>query len=232
MLSLRSVTFSYPATTEPSLRDVSLDLLDGEVTGLLGPSEAGKSTLCLVLAGLAPRVAGGTMTGRLEVDGEDFDRGPTCALPGHVALVFQEPSSGLSLVAGTVYEEVAFGPANLGLPLADILERVEEALACVGIGKLAARDPCRLSGGQQQLVAIASALVMRPAVLLLDEPTSHLDARGVRLVHEAVGAVAAAGTAVLMAEPRTAALEGICTRLVVMAAGRIVAVGPLSSVLA
>jgi energy-coupling factor transport system ATP-binding protein len=232
VLALDSVTYRYAGAPRPSLVDVSLPVADGEVVGLVGRSEAGKTTLCLVASGLAPRTVGGTLTGRLLIGGEDVTPLPMHALAGRIGIAFASPATQLSGVAATVYEEVAFGPMNLGLPRAEILDRTGAALASLRIDGLAARDPARLSGGQQQLVGIAGLLAMRPAHLVLDEPTAQLDPAGVRLVGDALRELAADGVSILLVEHRTDLLAAICTRVAVIDAGRIMLDGDVDSVLA
>src|SRR4026208_264179 len=184
-LTLESITYRYAATGRASLSDVSLELADGEVVGVVGGNEAGKTTLCLVASGLAPRTVGGTLTGRLLLDGADTAPLAMHDLAGRIGIAFASPTTQLSGVAASVYEEVAFGPMNLGVPRPELIARTEEALAALRIGSLADRDPARLSGGQQQLVAIAGLLALRPAHLVLDEPTAQLAPAGT-----AVGAAA------------------------------------------
>lgn len=232
MLTLECVTFRYPGASEPSLRDVSLSVGAGEVVGVVGASEAGKSTLCLVAGGLAPRATGGWLEGRLRVDGRDTSALPMHELAALVACGFADAATQLSLICDSVYEEVAFGPSNLGLPREEVIARADEVLARVGIEHLAERDPRRLSGGETQLVAISSLLVLRPLCLVLDEPTSHLDPAGTRMVMDTLGSLAAEGTTILLAEQRTDELLHVCDRVVVLDAGRVVMEGPARTVLA
>jgi energy-coupling factor transporter ATP-binding protein EcfA2 len=121
---------------------------------------------------------------------------------------------------------------NLGLPARETVERTRSALTTLGIEGLAERQPNRLSGGQAQLVVIASLLAMRPAHLVLDEPTAQLDPEGTRLVGEALRRLALTGTALLIAEHKTDLLEGLCSRIVAIDAGRIALDGPARDVLA
>src|SRR5690242_17771270 len=120
MLTLEAVSYRYAGATKASLREVSLTLSDGEVLGVVGRSEAGKSTLCLVASGLAPRALGGTLSGRLLIDGEDAAGRPMHEMASEVAIGFQNPGTQLSGVATTVYEEIAFGPMNLGVARDDV----------------------------------------------------------------------------------------------------------------
>jgi energy-coupling factor transport system ATP-binding protein len=232
VLKLRGVTYRYPGAKRDTLHGVDLDLAEGTVTGLVGPAEAGKSTLCLVAGGLAPRVVGGRIVGDLLLDDVDVGRWPMHRLAEHVVTGLQDAAGQLSLIAESVFAEVAFGPANMGLPRDEIERRVGEALRLTGIEDLRERDPVRLSAGQQQLVVVAGLLAMQPRHLVLDEPVAHLDASGARLVLEAIAAVAASGTAVLMAEQRSAAITAVCDSVAVLVSGNIVELGPPGVVLA
>jgi len=232
MLTLESVTYRYAGAPRPSLHEVSLELREGEVLGLAGASEAGKTTLCLVASGLAPRTVGGTLTGRVLLDGEETGPLAMHELAGRIGIAFASPATQLSGVAATVYEEVAFGPMNLGLPRSELIARTEEALGALRIESLADRDPALLSGGQQQLVAIAGLLALRPAHLVLDEPTAQLDPAGTAMVAAALARLAAEGASILVAEQKTDLLAGICSRVVVLDAGRVVLDGIATEILA
>jgi energy-coupling factor transport system ATP-binding protein len=232
MLGLEGLSYRYAGAPRPSLVDIDLQIGNGEVVGLVGPNEAGKSTVCLVASGLAPRAIRGTVTGKLTIDGEDVADRPMHALIGRVGIAFQNPRTQLSGVASTVYEEVSFGMMNLGVPRDELVARAGGALELLRIGDLVERDPSRLSGGQMQLVALAGLLALRPAHLVLDEPTAQLDPEGTRLVADALRDLAAAGTALLVAEHKTDMLDGLCDRVVVLDAGRVALEGPAGAVLA
>ena len=115
MLELRGVSYRYAGYAQAVLHDVDLALGDGEIVGLVGPNEAGKSTICLVASGLAPASIGGGLTGTLTIDGEPMAGRPIHELAQRVAIGFQNPATQLSGVTGSVFEEVALGPMNLGL---------------------------------------------------------------------------------------------------------------------
>ena len=225
MLSLRSVGYRYPGYSRWALHDVDLEIADGEVVGIVGANGAGKSTLCLVASGLAPASIGGKLAGEVVVD----DGRP--AGPSTVGIVFANPAAQLTGIHETVFEEVAFGPVNLGRALAETVDATRAALAGTGIEDLAERRPDRLSGGQTQLVAIASMLAMRPRTLVLDEPVAELDPDGRRLVGEALRSLAAAGTAILVAEHDLGLLASTCTRVVAIDDGRVVFDLPTSDAL-
>lgn len=223
MLHVAGVSYRYAGYQQPVLHDIDLELADGELVGLVGANESGKSTLCLVMCGLAPGSIGGALTGgSLTIDGQAMTGRPLHEFSTRVAIGFQNSATQLSGVTGSVFEEVALGPMNLGLPARETVERVNDALATLGIEDLGDREPRRLSGGQGQLVVIASLLAMRPRHLVLDEPTAQLDPEGTRLVGEALRAMAAAGTSLLVAEHKTDLLDDVCSRVVVLDAGRVV----------
>src|SRR6185503_5058569 len=123
MLVLEAVTYRYAGAPRPSLHEVSLELREGEVLGIVGASEAGKTTLCLVASGLAPRTVGGTLTGRLLLDGADTAPLAMHDLAWRIGIAFASPTTQLSGVAASVYEEVAFGPMNLGVPRPELIAR-------------------------------------------------------------------------------------------------------------
>ena len=231
MLELRGATYRYAGYARPVLHDVDLRVDDGEIVGLVGPNDAGKSTLCLVASGLAPASIGGELKGTLTVDGTPAAGLRTYELAERVVVGFQNPNTQRSGVAATVFEEVALGPMNLGLPVAETVARTRDALARLRLEAIAERDPQRLSGGQAQLVAIASLLAMHPPHVILDEPTAQLDPEGTRLVGEALDALAATGTSLVVAEHKTDLLDRLCSRIVVLGEGRVVRDGPTREVL-
>ncbi len=231
-LTLAGVTYRYAGAGAPSLHGLDLELDAGDVIGLAGASESGKSTVCLVASGLAPRTIRGTLQGRLLLDGVDVTAQPMHVLAASIGIGFQDPLAQLSGVCGSVYEEVAFSPMNLGLPRDEVIARTWDALATMGIEGLAERDPARLSGGQMQLVAIAGLLAMRPRHLVLDEPTAQLDPAGTALVGDALAALARDGASILIAEQKTDLLARICSRVVVLDAGRVVLDGSAAETLA
>ncbi len=181
IIRVEQLHYAYPPVLpgqEPVevLRGVDLSIERGEFVALMGPTGAGKSTLCLALNGLVPQATGGVIRGRVEVLGRSTRTTPVAILASQVGLVMQDPES--QLFSATVETEVAFGPENLGLPPQQIAERVAWALNLVGMADYRQRTPTQLSGGQKQRVAIAASLAMLPEVLLLDEPTSGLDPVG------------------------------------------------------
>ncbi len=215
-----------------ALDGVSLELAAGRVLGVVGPNEAGKSTLCLVAAGLAPAAIGGRLEGQVTLNGRETSSAAPYELAQRAGILFQNSVTQLSGTAPTVYEEVAFGPRNLGFSVDEVATQVEDALATLHIDTLGPRDPMHLSGGEAQLVALASVIALGPPVLVLDEPTSQLDPAGTRLVGKALAGLAAGtGTAILVVEHKTWLLSDLADEIVLLYDGRIVDRGPTGALL-
>jgi len=172
-LRMHDVRYRYPDAARPALDGVSLDVEQGELVLVLGESGSGKSTLLRAALGLVPSFHGGELAGRVVSEGLDTREHSPAQVARHVGLVFQDPES--QLVMRRADHEVAFGLENLGCDPREILPRAEQALTAVAAGHLAERETGKLSGGEQQRVAIASVLAMGQSTLLLDEPTSQLD---------------------------------------------------------
>ncbi|HKF77755.1 MAG TPA: ABC transporter ATP-binding protein [Candidatus Dormibacteraeota bacterium] len=213
MIVLEAAAYRYPAAAGWALPPTSLVLEAGRIVGVRGPNESGKTTLALVASGLAPTAIGGELRGRVLLDGRRTVDLKPYQLATRCGVLFDNPAAQVTGLHRTVRDEVAFGPCNLGLPVAEVLERTDEALGLLGVGHLAARDPARLSGGESQLVALAGLLALRPAHLVLDEPTSRLDAERSSLVAAAIERVAAAGVGVLLTAHDEALLARLCSRV-------------------
>ncbi len=180
MIEVRDLDVRYAEVH--ALRGVNLSVAPGEFVLIGGPSGSGKSTLAHTLMGLIPQVVPARVQGHISVAGCDPRQTGIAQLAQKVGLVLQNPAT--QLFSGTVEEEVAFGPRNLGLPATESAARVRFALEATGCTHLCCRAVRHLSSGEQQRVVIAAALAMRPAVLILDEPAANLDAEGVRLLVE------------------------------------------------
>jgi energy-coupling factor transport system ATP-binding protein len=231
-LRLSGASYRYAGASRPALDSVDLEITPGTIVGVVGANESGKSTLALVASGLAPRLIGGELAGSVLIDDLDTRVAPSYALAQRCGVLFQNPLTQLSGTSRTVWEEIAFAPRNLGLALAEIVERVNWAIGTLRLEELVDRDPMRLSGGQAQLVALAGVLAMRPAYLVLDEPTSELDPQGTRQVATALGLLAAETRAgILIVEHKTDLLRSLTTQIAVIAAGRVERLGSTDAVL-
>jgi energy-coupling factor transport system ATP-binding protein len=168
-----NITFTYPGTQQPVLRQVKLDIREGEFCLVFGPSGGGKSTLLRCINGLVPHFSGGLLEGAISVNGLDPVKLSTQGMSREVGFVFQDPEA--QFVVDRVEDEIAFALENLAMPPAEMRERVESVLQLLELSALRKRRLETLSGGEKQRVAIAAALVLRPRILVLDEPTSQLD---------------------------------------------------------
>ena len=179
MLEIQNVTFNYSAEGEqdapPALRDINLRIGEGETVAIIGHNGSGKSTLAKILAAILKPNSGSVHVDDIPTTahGEDI-----WTIRQRVGIVFQNPDD--QLVANTVIDDIAFGPENLGLPRAEIEERIQEAMALLGLESYAQMAISELSVGQKQRVTIAGVLAMRPRYLLLDEPTTMISGQTAR----------------------------------------------------
>ncbi|MGW0777053.1 ABC transporter ATP-binding protein [Streptomyces sp. NPDC002835] len=215
MIRFENVSVTYGDAAGPTLENVDLTVPEGELVLLVGPSGVGKSTLLGAVSGLVPHFTGGTLRGRVTVDGRDTRTHKPRELADVVGTVGQDPPA--HFVTDTVEDELAYGMESLGLAPDVMRRRVEETLDLLGLAELRDRPIATLSGGQQQRVAIGSVLTPHPKVLVLDEPTSALDPAAAeevlavlqRLVHDL-------GTTVLMAEHRLERVVQYADRVVLL----------------
>lgn len=237
-LRVEGLRFAYPSFTpgEPApwvINGLDLEVQPGEWLAVMGASDAGKTTLCLLLAGLAPHLTGGTLEGQITVAGRDTRDHPPPTLADSVGLLFQEPEA--QLFNPTVEAEVAWGLENLGLPASEIRTRVSEMLALLRLDDARGRAPTELSGGEKKRLALASVLAIRPSLLILDEPMGGLDPVGRREVLAALSAMRAQESGppatIVMTESDPEAVAAFADRLAVIhdpdsAGSRIALQGP------
>ncbi len=216
VLDVRGLTFAYPDGTR-ALAGVDLHVHRGERVALLGPNGAGKTTLVLHLNGILGGDAG-SGAGSVEVSGMPVRRDTLPEIRRRVGIVFQDPDD--QLFMPTVRDDVAFGPANLGLRGAELDARLGEAFAVVGMTAYADRPPHHLSFGQRRRVAVATVLAMKPEILVLDEPSSNLDPASRRELAEIVLGLDV--TVLMVTHDLPYALQ-LCERSVILSEGRIVA---------
>jgi len=234
-IELRNVSYTYEGGAEPALRDIRLSVTRGEWVWIVGPSGSGKTTVCRLLSGILQSWPGGTLTGGIFIDGDEWTRERTedkaGRFAGRVGAVFQDPEAGL--VMEYVEDELAFGPENLRVPPDEIERRIDDALAAVGMPEARGRRTSELSGGQKQRIAVASVLTMRPDVLVLDDAAAHLDAPGAERLMATLAELRRRGHTMIVASARLdEAAVAAADRLVVLERGRIVAEGKPADVLA
>ncbi len=230
MIEFRHFTFTYAGHDRPAVEDVSVAIRDGEVVLLVGPSGGGKTTLCRCLNGLIPHFHGGLLRGKVVVDGLDITQHQPREFATRVGMVFQDPEN--QLVGADVERDIAFGLENLGIPPQRIGERVEQALASLGIAALRRASLATLSGGEKQKAALAAVVAMHPSVLVLDEPTSELDPLSAReFMRSLMRLHDEHGVTIVLVEHRLERVVEYCSRTVVVDRGHIVADGSTRNVL-
>lgn len=206
-----------------ALRNVSLTIEDGEFVGLIGHTGSGKSTLVQHFNGLLRPTVGTVFVDGVDIFGKDVN---LRKVRQKVGMVFQYPE--YQLFGETVFEDVAFGPKNMGVPDAELPGRVDQALALVGLDPgLKERSPFELSGGQKRKVAIAGVLAMQPQILILDEPTAGLDPKGRDEVLSLVAYLhQKENKTIVLVSHSMEDVARLAQRLIVMARGKIVLEGP------
>jgi energy-coupling factor transport system ATP-binding protein len=231
VIDISELTYTYPTSDTPALDGISLQIEEGEFVAIIGNNGAGKSTLCYAITGFVPHFFKGKLLGKVLVAGEDTSVANLNKLVLNVGMVFQNSFNQISGAKFSVFEEVAFGLENTGVPREEIMRRVEAMLELTGIRELAERSPYSLSGGQQQRVALASILVMEPKVLVLDEPTSQLDPIGTREVFQVIKEMSARGLTVILVEHKVEWVAEFADRVVAMQDGKIIMEGTPAEVL-
>ncbi|MGI6331079.1 MAG: energy-coupling factor ABC transporter ATP-binding protein [Zhaonellaceae bacterium] len=219
-LRFDNFSYRYHDTKNDALKNINITINEGELVGIVGPNAAGKSTLCRATNGLVPHSFSGDMVGNVFVKGINTKEKKTALLAEQLGLVFADPEAQLSQM--TVWEEIAFGPANLGVPKKEIFKRIDRVLSLLNIEKMRNRSPFTLSGGEQQRVAIASVLAMEPQILVLDEPTSNLDPQGTEEVFAAVHSLNKENNiTVVMVEHEIELLAQYCSRIILINQGEV-----------
>ncbi|HTX78120.1 MAG TPA: ABC transporter ATP-binding protein [Longilinea sp.] len=220
IIELNDFSFQYTTGKQPALQHITFSVEEGEFIAVIGPNGSGKSTLCYTIAGFIPHFFKGETSGSVKVDGMETLSSTLAEMVLHAGLVFQNPFNQISGSKFTVYEEIAFGLENLGVPGSEMAGHIDEVMAVTGIRELADRSPYALSGGQQQRVALASILVMQPRVMVLDEPTSQLDPIGTREVFQVVRSMTSKGITIIMAEHKVEHIAAFADRVIVLDEGK------------
>ena len=230
MISVHNLTYAYPQGNSPALDGINWRIDDGEFVLVAGPSGSGKSTLLRCLNGLVPHFSGGTLAGEVELYGIDAVRQGPRVLSRIVGFVAQDPEA--QAVLDQVEGEIAFAMENAAVPTAEMRVRVEETLSLLDLTPLRKRSLATLSGGERQRLAIAAALVLRPRVLVLDEPTSQLDPQSAEDVLRALVRINEdLGLTIILAEHRLERILRYADRLTYLEDGRITADGPVRETL-
>lgn len=230
VMECKNVTYTYPLADEPSIRNVSLNIEEGKFYGIVGENGSGKTTLCAILRGFAPSFYQGDIQGEVLVYGKPIgEYGGELATK--IGYVFQNPFTQISGVKETVFEEVAYGLENFGVPVEEIVERVEAIMKLTHIDSLAEKNPLELSGGQMQRVALASVLVLEPDILIIDEPTSQLDPQGTESVFEIIKMMKDKKKTIILVEHKIDLIAEYADEVLVLRGGKLIAGGDKAQVL-
>ena len=231
MIELKNVSFKYELQEEKTIKNFDLYVKQGEFVGIIGKNGSGKTTLCNIIRGIIPDFVQGEITGNIIIDNKDIndiERGEMAELVG---FVFQNPFSQISGIKKTVFEEIAYGLENLGVPREEIRQRVTDVIKLLKIEDLQDKNPNELSGGQSQRVAIASIIVMNPKVLIFDEPTSQLDPLGTEEIFDILKLLKSQNKTIILVEHKIDLIAEYADRVVVMDDGEIIFNGETHEVL-
>lgn len=229
VIKVENLTVQYSGEEHKALDGVSLEIQKGEFIAILGAHGAGKTTLCLSLNGIVPNMISADMYGMIEVLGEIPPKIPVRQLAAKVGSIFDNPEFQMSQL--TVFEEVALGLQNLGVDKVTIEKNIKESLKLVGLEGFEERSPFEISGGQQQRLAMASALAMKPEILILDEPTSNLDPIGKEEVFSVTRKLnLEEGLTVVIAEHEVEVIAEFADQVVFLENGKIIEKGTPSEI--
>ena len=231
MIEIKNVSFKYELQEEKTIKNLDLYVKQGEFVGIIGKNGSGKTTLCNIIRGIIPDFVQGEITGSISIDNKninDIERGEMAELVG---FVFQNPFSQISGIKKTVFEEIAYGLENLGVPREEIRQRVTDVIKLLKIEDLQDKNPNELSGGQSQRVAIASIIVMNPKVLIFDEPTSQLDPLGTEEIFDILKLLKSQNKTIILVEHKIDLIAEYADRVVVMDDGEIIFNGETHEVL-
>ncbi len=224
IIKIEDLTVQYLEQEENAFDKISLEVEEGEFVAILGAHGAGKTTLCLSINGIVPNMINADMFGKIEVAGEIPPNIPVRELASKVGSVFDNPEFQMSQL--TVFEEVALGLQNLGVDKDTIIENITTSLELVGLAGFEERSPFEISGGQQQRLAMASALSMKPQILVLDEPTSNLDPIGKEEVFTVTRKInQEEGLTVIIAEHEVEVIAEYADKVILLEQGKITQVG-------
>jgi energy-coupling factor transport system ATP-binding protein len=204
-VEIKNLHFRYPESTKSILNGIELRINKGEVLAIVGLSGCGKSTLCYCICGIIPHVFDGEMQGEVLIFGSSTKDMKLPAISTNVGIVFQDPDT--QLFSPTAEDEIAFGPENLCVERNEIGERISQNLELVAMEKNRYANPENISGGEKQLIALASTLSLNPQIIIFDEAMSQIDDAGKLKIKKAIRDLKAAGKTIIMIEHDLANLD-------------------------
>ena len=230
-IELKEVTYTYPLAETPSIRRVSLGLEKGKVYALMGANGSGKTTLCNIIRGFIPDFFLGELEGEVLLEGKPLEEYEAGELAKRIGYVFQNPFNQITGARENVYEEIAYGLENFGVPAGEMKRKIEWVMEMTNIKDLKSKNPFELSGGQQQRVAFASVLVLDPDIFVIDEPTSQLDPMESERVFEIIRKLKEMGKTILLVEHKSELLAEYADEVILLAEGEVAAKGEKHEVL-
>lgn len=228
---LKNVSYRYTLEEKQVVRNFTYCFEQGKVYGLIGENESGKTTLCNIIRGFIPELYRGKLEGEILINGRKIDTYGSGELASIVGYSFQNPFVQISGVKDNVYEEIAYGMENIGIPRERMIERVDELVKIFHLEELVDKNPYELSGGQKQRVALASMIALDPEVVIMDEPTSQLDPKSTEDIFEIVNILKKQGKTIILIEHKIDLIAEYCDSILLMHNGELVMHGESKEVL-
>ena len=225
------MTYTYPLMKQPALKNITASFEHGKFYGVIGENAGGKTTLCNLIRGLIPHFYKGKLEGQALIEGEDIRTLDIDLLSTKIGYIFQNPFTQISGVRKTVFEEIALGLENLGMPREEMIEKVLHIAKLVHIENLLQNNPNALSGGQRQRVAFASIIAMDTDTFVIDEPTSQLDPEGTEGIFEIIHTLKEQGKTIILVEHNVDLLAEYAYEILVLYKGELIAKGATKEVL-
>ncbi|NLC11616.1 MAG: ABC transporter ATP-binding protein [Firmicutes bacterium] len=228
ILKVEHLSYTYKANTQPTLKDISFKVGKGESLGIIGLNGSGKTTLSYCLCGIIPHYLKGVMEGNVFIDGKNTRQTPLYEMSSKIGIVLQDPN--IQLLMPTVEDDIAFALENHNIPREEIKKTVYQVMELVGITALKHENPNNLSGGEKQLVALATVLALNPSIIVFDESLSMLDDLATNRIISLMERLKQSGTTLIIIDHTCKAL-GIYDKIFVLEKGEIIRRGTKESVL-
>lgn len=225
LIELQHINYRYPLTSDLTIKDLSLKVEPGEVLGVIGSNGSGKTTVCNIMRGFIPAFYKGELEGKVIFEDKPLDTSNLGRLAQKIGYAFQNPFTQITGVKYTVYDEIGYGLENLSVPREEANEKVEQIIKLLNLEKIRNQNPYDLSGGQKQMVALASVIVLDPELIILDEPTSQLDPSSTLAVYNIVKNLKKQGKTIIIVDHKVDLLAQVCDEIAVIQDGQLVIKG-------
>lgn len=230
LIELQHINYRYPLTSDLTIKDLSLKVEPGEVLGVIGSNGSGKTTVCNIMRGFIPAFYKGELEGKVIFEDKPLDTSNLGRLAQKIGYAFQNPFTQITGVKYTVYDEIGYGLENLSVPREEANEKVEQVIKLLNLEKIRNQNPYDLSGGQKQMVALASVIVLDPELIILDEPTSQLDPSSTLAVYNIVKNLKKQGKTIIIVDHKVDLLAQVCDEIAVIQDGQLVVKGETNHV--